>query len=148
MLADAQGAAKGSVELAESAGSLNVTVKASGLTPGLHGVHLHTVGQCAAPDFASAGGHWNPTAKHHGAENPDGAHMGDLPNMTVGADGTGTLSFTVPGASLTGGDHPLLDADGAALVVHAGPDDMKTDPAGNSGGRVACGVVKRTPLPE
>lgn len=140
-LADGAGVSKGSVEIAEKDGGLSVTVKANGLTPGLHGVHIHTVGQCAAPDFASAGGHWNPTAKHHGAENPDGAHMGDLPNIEIGADGSGSLTFTVPGASLGSGDHPLLDADGAALVVHAGPDDMKTDPSGNSGGRVACGVI-------
>ncbi|MFO1261225.1 MAG: superoxide dismutase family protein [Sphingomonadaceae bacterium] len=139
-LVDAQGASKGSVEIIEK-GGLEVTVKAIGLTPGVHGVHIHTVGTCTAPDFASAGGHWNPTAKHHGMENPDGAHMGDLPNITIGADGTGTLTFTVPGASLSGGDTPLLDADGAAIVVHAGPDDMKTDPSGNSGGRVACGVI-------
>lgn len=139
-LVDAQGASKGSVEIMEK-GGLEVTVKASGLTPGVHGVHIHTVGACTAPDFASAGGHWNPTAKHHGMENPDGAHMGDLPNITIGADGTGTLNFTVPGGSLSGGDTPLLDADGAAIVVHAGPDDMKTDPSGNSGGRVACGVI-------
>lgn len=139
-LVDAQGASKGSVEIIEK-GGLEVTVKAIGLTPGVHGVHIHTVGTCTAPDFASAGGHWNPTAKHHGMENPDGAHMGDLPNITIGADGTGTLTFTVPGGSLSGGDTPLLDADGAAIVVHAGPDDMKTDPSGNSGGRVACGVI-------
>lgn len=139
-LVDAQGVAKGSVEIVEKDG-LQVTVNASGLTPGVHGVHIHTVGMCTAPDFASAGGHWNPTAKHHGMENPDGAHMGDLPNITIGADGTGTLSFTVPGASLGTGAAPLLDADGAAIVVHAGPDDMKTDPSGNSGGRIACGVL-------
>ncbi len=139
-LADAQGAGKGSVEIVEKDG-LQVTVNASGLTPGVHGVHIHTVGTCTAPDFASAGGHWNPTAKHHGMENPDGAHMGDLPNIEIGADGTGTLTFTMRGASLSGGDIPLIDADGAAIVVHAGPDDMKTDPSGNSGGRVACGVI-------
>lgn len=139
-LVDAQGASKGSVEIVEKDG-LQVMVNASGLTPGVHGIHIHTIGTCTAPDFASAGGHWNPTAKHHGMDNPDGAHMGDLPNITIGADGTGTLTFTVPGASLSGGDNPLLDADGAAIVVHAGPDDMKTDPSGNSGGRVACGVI-------
>lgn len=139
-LVDAQGVARGNVGIMEKDG-LQVTLSATGLTPGIHGVHIHTVGTCTAPDFASAGGHWNPTAKHHGMENPGGAHMGDLPNITIGADGTGTLTFTVPGASLSGGDNPLLDADGAAIVVHAGPDDMKTDPSGNSGGRVACGVI-------
>jgi len=147
-LMDAQGASRGSVQVMAKDGGLNVTVAATGLTPGVHGLHIHTVGQCTAPDFASAGGHWNPMAKHHGMENPDGAHMGDLPNITIGADGSGSLTFTVPGATLSGGEHPLLDADGAAIVVHAGPDDMKTDPAGNSGGRIACGVVKVSPRPE
>lgn len=141
-LMDAQGTSKGSVAITDHNG-LHIMVHASGLTPGLHAVHIHTVGTCAAPDFASAGGHWNPLAKRHGMQNPDGAHMGDLPNIEIGPDGSGMLMFMVPGAILSGGDNPLLDADGAAIVIHAGPDDMKTDPSGNSGGRVACGIIAK-----
>ena len=121
----------------EVAGGLRVTLDVKGLTPGLHGAHVHTVGRCDAPDFASAGGHWNPTGAQHGSMNPKGMHMGDLPNLMVGADGRGTLGFLIPGGTMDG----LLDADGAALVVHAAPDDLMTDPSGNSGGRVACGVL-------
>ena len=106
--------------------------------PGAHGAHVHTVGRCDPLGFESAGGHWNPTGAKHGANNPAGPHLGDLPNMTVGADGRGTVSFTVPGATMDG----LLDADGATMMVHANADDLVTDPSGNSGGRIACGVFQ------
>lgn len=137
----ADGASRGTVAIVQATNGLEVTVKATGVTPGVHAVHIHTTGICTAPDFASAGPHWNPTARHHGSENPQGMHMGDMPNMTVGADGTGTLTYTIAGGMLTGGATPLLDADGAAAMIHAGPDDMKSDPAGNAGGRIACGVL-------
>ncbi len=140
-LLDAQGNAKGQVEIADT-GALEFQIRAIGLSPGPHGVHIHMVGKCDAPDFASAGGHWNPQARRHGAQNPDGAHLGDLPNIIIGEDGTGTLAFSVQ-AMLDTGEHPLIDADGAALVIHAGPDDMMTDPAGNSGGRIACGIIRK-----
>lgn len=141
VLVDAGGAQKATATLTQKRSGLRLVIDATGLPPGLHGVHIHTVGQCTAPDFASAGGHWNPTHKMHGKDNPMGEHMGDLPNLTIGADGTGHLDMTVPGAMLSGGDMPLLDADGAALVIHAAADDYKTDPSGASGGRVACGVI-------
>jgi len=114
-------------------------VSASGLTPGDHGVHLHAVGKCEEPAFASAGGHLNPAGRQHGMNNPAGRHLGDLPNLVAGADGTATLSYPLgdPASSLSAS---LFDADGTALVIHAGPDDYITDPSGNSGGRVACGV--------
>lgn len=136
VLHDGAGGEVGSAVAADSDGGIKVTVTVHGLAAGMHGAHVHAVGKCEAPGFTSAGGHWNPTEKQHGSLNPMGPHMGDLPNLAVGADGGGTLNFTIPGASVAG----LLDADGAALVIHAGPDDMKTDPSGNSGGRVACGV--------
>jgi Cu-Zn family superoxide dismutase len=139
-LSDAGGASKGSATVSDTAQGVRLVVQASGLTPGAHGLHLHTIGRCDAPDFASAGPHWNPTAKMHGRDNPAGLHMGDLPNLIVGTDGTGRLEATVTGAKLTGGTMPLLDSDGAAIVVHAAADDYKTDPSGNSGARVACGV--------
>jgi Cu-Zn family superoxide dismutase len=141
MLAASDGTPKGEATISEAPGGLRVVVKAMGVTPGVHAVHIHTTGVCTAPDFASAGGHWNPTKHQHGADNPMGKHMGDMPNMTVGDDGTGMIDYLVPQGMLTGGDMPLLDADGAAVVIHAVADDNKSDPAGNAGGRIACGVV-------
>lgn len=135
------GAAHGMAKVMQTADGLQVSVMATGLTPGVHAAHVHTTGMCTAPDFKSAGGHWNPTSRQHGMENPMGSHMGDMPNMTVGADGTGTLTYTIKGAMLASGSMPLLDADGAAVVVHAAADDNKSDPAGNAGGRMACGVL-------
>ncbi|MDI1295128.1 MAG: superoxide dismutase family protein, partial [bacterium] len=125
----------------QAADGLHVVVKAVGLTPGLHAVHIHTTGTCTAPDFVSAGGHWNPTAHQHGKDNPAGMHMGDMPNMLAGSDGTGAIEYVVPAGMLSDGATPLLDADGAAIVIHAKADDNMTDPAGNAGGRIACGVL-------
>ncbi|WP_414902342.1 superoxide dismutase family protein [Sphingomonas flavalba] len=136
----ADGTAHGTVTATQTTTGLDVVYTGTGLTPGEHGVHVHTTGKCDAPDFTTAGGHWNPTGKMHGSMNPHGPHAGDLPNLTVAEDGTGTIRFTIPGATLSGGAEAMLDADGAAFVVHAGPDDLKSDPAGNSGGRIACGT--------
>ena len=141
VLGAADGAPRGRALLREASdGSLVVRVEAEGLPPGPHGVHLHTVGRCDAPDFQTAGAHWNPTNRQHGRDNPQGAHQGDLPNLDIGSDGRGTLDFSVSGATL----NQLLDADGAAVVVHADADDYRTDPSGNSGGRIACGIVQRS----
>ena len=117
-------------------GGVRVVIEAKALPPGLHGAHVHTVGRCDAPDFTTAGGHWNPMTTKHGSRNPAGPHAGDLPNLTVGSDGRGKLSMMLPAGTLDA----MLDADGAALVVHATADDLMSDPAGNSGGRIACGV--------
>jgi len=119
-------------------GGLRVMVEGHSLPPGPHGTHVHTTGKCEGPDFASAGGHWNPTSHQHGKENPAGPHAGDMPNLEVGASGTDRTIFTLPAGTYEG----LLDQDGAALVVHANADDYKTDPSGNSGGRIACGVFQ------
>lgn len=110
-----------------------IKVQTEGLAPGVHGIHLHAVGRCESPDFKSAGAHWNPAGKQHGHDNPLGAHLGDLPNLTVGADGKGSASFHVEG--------DMDDADGTSLVIHAQSDDYKTDPSGNSGERIACAVL-------
>ncbi|THD35417.1 MAG: superoxide dismutase family protein [Sphingomonas sp.] len=136
MLRTPSGQDVGRATVREVAGGLRVTIDARLLPPGMHGAHLHTVGRCEGPDFASAGPHWNPTGMKHGSMNPQGPHEGDLPNLVVGADGRGTIGVNIPGASFD----TLIDADGAAMVVHAGPDDLMTDPSGNSGGRIACGV--------
>ena len=134
------GADVGMASVSEVAGGLRFTIDAKGMPPGTHGAHIHMTGRCDAPDFTTAGGHWNPTGMKHGSMNPQGPHEGDLPNLIIGTDGRGTLGITVPGATLAG----LLDADGSALVVHAGADDLMTDPSGNSGGRIACGVFAGT----
>ena len=136
LLRTANGVDVGRATATEVTGGIRFTVDARALPPGTHGAHVHSVGRCDAPDFASAGPHWNPTGAKHGALNPMGPHRGDLPNLIVGADGRGTIGVVVPGASMAG----LLDADGAAMMIHAGADDLSTDPGGNSGGRIACGV--------
>ena len=140
-LADAAGAAKAEARIEAAGGGLRVDVSAQGMAPGVYAVHFHMVGRCDAPDFTTAGSHWNPTGRQHGVNNPQGSHLGDLPNMTVGADGTGRLQATVDSAALKGGANALLDADGAAIIIHASPDDYRTDPSGNAGKRLACGVV-------
>ncbi|WP_019052622.1 superoxide dismutase family protein [Sphingobium xenophagum] len=138
----ADGSARGTASVTEAADGLHVLVKAQGLTPGIHAVHVHMTGACTAPDFTSAGGHWNPTGRQHGMDNPAGKHMGDMPNMTVGTDGTGAIEYVIADGTISSGAMPLLDADGAAVVIHAKADDNVSDPAGNAGGRVACGVLK------
>ena len=136
MLRTADGADVGRATATEVGGGLRVTLDVRNMPAGTHGAHLHAVGRCDAPDFASAGPHWNPTAAKHGTMNPQGPHQGDLPNLIVGSNGRGTIGMVLPGATMAG----LLDADGTAMVVHANPDDLMTDPSGNSGSRVACGV--------
>jgi Cu-Zn family superoxide dismutase len=131
----------GTATLTQLTGATAVHAHVEGLPPGTYAIHLHSVGSCEGPKFTSAGGHFNPTMMKHGKDNPMGPHLGDLPNVVVGANGTGTLDYTVAGLQLVGGPAPLLDADGAAVVVHAGPDDYKTDPSGNSGDRIACGSL-------
>ena len=142
-LTDANGKNVGSVSVNENASGLALTLTVTGLTPGEHGVHIHETGTCTPPDFKSAGGHWNPGGKEHGLENPKGSHEGDMPNLVVKDDGTGKLETTIDGAHIASGDNPLLDADGAAFVIHAGKDDQMTDPSGDSGDRIACGVFEQ-----
>ncbi len=141
VLLAADGSRRGEAKVTEATDGLHVAVRAMGITPGVHAVHVHTTGTCTPPDFTSAGGHWNPTARQHGKDNPAGMHMGDLPNLSAGADGTGQIEFVIPGATLRTGSNAVLDADGAAIIVHAQADDYKSDPAGNAGGRVACGIL-------
>lgn len=135
------GELRGAATLSQTAVGTNVHAELAGLPPGSYAIHLHTTGKCEGPKFTSAGGHFNPTMTHHGKDNPLGPHLGDLPNVVVGRGGTGAMDFTVIGLKLIGGTAPLLDADGAAVIVHAGPDDYKTDPSGNSGDRIACGTL-------
>ena len=127
----------GTVQLSAVPGGVAVTATLKGLAPGAHGFHVHEFGDCTAPDGASAGGHFNPKGSPHGAPTDRAHHAGDLGNVTAAADGTATLQWTDPGMKLDGPDGVI----GHAVIVHASPDDLKTQPTGNAGGRVACGVV-------
>ena len=139
MLSDAHGKPVGTATFTPADGGTKITVNVTGLKPGKHGFHLHAAGKCDPPEFKTAGPHYNPTGKKHGMENPEGPHAGDLPNLDVGADGKGTATDTAQGVKFA----DLFAGQGTALVIHADPDDGKTDPAGNSGARIACGVVGR-----
>jgi Cu-Zn family superoxide dismutase len=138
-LKDSAGREFGTLTLSQADSGIRVSGRVAGLAPGDHGIHLHAVGSCS-PTFESAGGHWNPAAREHGAENAAGPHRGDLVNLQVGSDSSGAVDVVTPGGELRGVD-ALLDADGATVVVHAMRDDYRTDPDGGSGERVACGVV-------
>jgi superoxide dismutase, Cu-Zn family len=140
---NATGQRIGVATFTDSGGRPQLEVSVSQLPPGIHGFHLHAVGVCTPPDFKSAGGHLNPEARHHGRLNPDGPHLGDLPNLAVGANGLADTTFAVPEALLGSGAGSLFQSEGTALVIHAGPDDYRTDPSGNSGDRIACAVIER-----
>ncbi|TMJ20892.1 MAG: superoxide dismutase family protein [Alphaproteobacteria bacterium] len=137
-LLDASGQVKARASITAAPDALRIHIEALGLAPGAYGTHIHTTGRCDPPDFASAGGHWNPSGAKHGKDNPQGPHNGDLPNLLVGADGRGNFDYLIPGASLAA----LMDADGASVMIHAAADDYRTDPSGNSGARIACGVLR------
>ncbi len=140
-LTGGDGRSLGSVTLAEDPAGLTINLSVTGVAAGTHGLHLHEKGLCEGPKFDSAGKHMNPGAKQHGRDNPAGAHLGDLDNLVVGADGRATLSLPIDGVMMASGPAMLADADGTSLVIHAKPDDYKTDPSGNSGDRIACAVV-------
>ena len=142
-LRDAGNRVVGQATLTEVSGGVRIVLEASGLRPGPKGVHLHAAGKCEPPAFASAGEHLNPQNKPHGLLNPDGPHAGDLPNITIDADGKGRLETFTERVSLGPGSASLFDDDGTALVIHAAPDDFKTDPSGNTGPRIACGIVEK-----
>ena len=142
-LKDSSGRVVGSAVLLQKGDGVRILLDLTGATPGTKAVHIHEVGRCDAPDFDSAGAHFNPKKAEHGTENPRGPHAGDLPNITVDATGRGHLEVTDPRVTLEAGSTSLFDGEGTALVVHEGPDDMRTDPAGNSGRRIACGVIVR-----
>lgn len=121
-------------------GVVHINVLVKGLPPGKHGIHIHEVGSCT-PNFSAAGEHFNPMGKKHGLNNTQGAHAGDLPNLEVNKAGIGRLSTKTDMITLSPGNKTIFDNNGSALVIHAGPDDQMTDPTGNSGGRIACGVI-------
>lgn len=144
-LVDTDGHESGKVTLTERPGTLGVEYAIEivhAATPGQHGLHFHAVGSCnPIGEFASAGDHFNPGGKKHGLATADGPHAGDLEAITIDIAGRGTFRALAPRVTLTPGPNSLLDADGSAIVLHALPDDQRTDPSGNSGARNACGVI-------
>ena len=141
-LINAQGQKIGAAKLTQTNDGVQMEVSVSQLPPGTHGIHLHTVGKCETPGFTTAGGHFNPGMKKHGTENPEGSHAGDLVNLEVGADGTAKATFVTTAVTLGQGPNSLFHQGGTALVIHEKADDYKSDPAGNSGARIACGVIQ------
>ena len=142
---NAQGTEVGSAKISSTADGVKIAVKVSQLAPGEHGIHIHTVGKCEGPAFASAGGHFNPTSAHHGINNTQDPHphLGDLQNLTVASDGKGGATFMVKGVTLGDGANSLFHEGGTSLVIHEKADDYMTDPSGNSGNRIACGVIEK-----
>jgi Cu-Zn family superoxide dismutase len=140
-LRDAEGRSVGEARLQQASNGVLVVLEFTNATPGVHALHIHEVGACDAPSFESAGGHFAPTGREHGILNPRGPHAGDLPNIHVPSDRHLTLEYVIPDVTLDPGPRSLLDADGSAIVMHAGTDDYRTDPAGEAGDRLACGVI-------
>ena len=139
----ANGLPAGTAQLYRAGGELRISGAFAGLEAGPHGFHLHTTGRCDAPDFTSAGGHLNPTGAEHGSENPQGSHLGDLPNLQIAGNGTGSTTATISDDPAMA-EAAIFDADGTAVMIHAGADDYMSDPAGAAGSRVACGVLTRS----
>jgi superoxide dismutase, Cu-Zn family len=140
---DVKGQNVGVAKFKTTKSGVELSVKVMHLSPGVHAIHIHEAGKCDAPDFKTAGGHFNPTNKKHGIRNPEGHHAGDLLDLGVGANGKGTYKITTQDVILAGdGPTSLFRAGGTSIVIHEKADDMKTDPAGNAGARIACGVIR------
>ena len=136
-LIGANGQTIGEVRAWQTSGGVTFRIDATSLPHGIHGIHVHPIGRCDPPDFSTAGTHWNPTNKEHGLHNPNGPHAGDMPNVTVAANGVLGEAVTLPNATLA----QLLDADGSSIMIHANADDYVSQPAGNSGAKIACAVI-------
>ena len=144
-LKDSMGKDVGTAKISDGAGGkgAKIALNLTGLPPGQHAVHIHGVAKCEGPAFTTAGGHFNPENKKHGLMNPDGHHAGDMPNFTVKPNGTAKVTVVDPDVTLGDGPNSIFTGGGTALMVHAAADDMKTDPAGNAGARIACGTITK-----
>jgi Cu-Zn family superoxide dismutase len=141
-LINAEGEEIGNVTLTQMEQGVSVFAEAQGLPAGTHAFHIHETGDCQTPDFESAGGHYNPGEAQHGWNNPEGHHAGDLPNVQVQDDGVIAIEYFTDAVTLGEGDNTVFDDDGSAIVVHEGEDDYASDPTGDAGGRIACGVIE------
>jgi len=137
-LINASGQAIGTARAWQTAGGVSFRIDARGLPHGVHGIHVHPIGRCDPPDFSTAGTHWNPSGREHGMNNPKGPHDGDMPNVTVAANGILQETVVLPKASMA----QLLDADGSSIMIHANADDYVSQPAGNSGAKIACAIIQ------
>ncbi len=142
-LQNGQGKSVGTATLQQSSDGVSIKLNVHDLTPGDHGIHVHQAAKCDGPDFKSAGPHFNPDGKKHGLQNPDGPHAGDIPNFIVDANGKSKATVIAKGVTLGDGANSVFANGGTALVIHAKADDGKTDPSGNSGDRIACGVITK-----